>query len=144
MAHVFVSYATADRAVADEVVGWLRAAGHKTFLAHHPCDGIAVGEDWKRRLYRELREVDAVIGVVTSSFVVSHWCAAEVGIADALGCRLMPLRVEATTVHPLIRNLQHADYQADPGQAAPWQADHAKSPAGPSRSTKPPTRFCGW
>jgi hypothetical protein len=102
------SYATPDGPVADEVVGWLRAAGHEPFLAHDLRDGISVGEDWKQRLYRELRAVDAVLGVVTSSFVASSWCSAEVGIADALGCRLMPLRVEAGVVHPLMRELQVA------------------------------------
>lgn len=51
VARVFINYATPDRAVADEVEGWLHAAGHRTFLAHHPCDGIGIGEDWKRRLY---------------------------------------------------------------------------------------------
>ena len=32
VARVFISYASADRAVADEVAGWLRAAGHVLFL----------------------------------------------------------------------------------------------------------------
>ena len=117
MARIFISYATPDRPIADEVSSWLRAAGHEPFLAHDLRNGISVGEDWKQRLYRELREVDAVIGVVTSSFVASNWCSAEVGIADALGCRLMPLRLEAGVVHPLMRELQYVDYQADPGQA---------------------------
>ena len=62
VARIFVSYATPDRSVADEVVSWLRAAGHEPFLAHDLRDGISVGEDWKQRLYRELREVDAVVG----------------------------------------------------------------------------------
>jgi hypothetical protein len=43
------------------------AAGHEPFLDHDHRDGISVGEDWKRRLYRELREVDAVVGVVTAA-----------------------------------------------------------------------------
>jgi type II secretory pathway predicted ATPase ExeA len=115
--HIFISYATPDQAVADEVSGWLRAAGHEPFLDHDLSDGISVGEDWKQRLYRELRKVDAVIGVVTSSFVASNWCSAELGIADALGCRLMPLRAEAGVVHPLMQDLQYADYQANPQQA---------------------------
>ncbi len=61
MVHVFISYATPDRAVADEVSSWLRAAGHEPFLADDLRDEISVGEDWKQHLYRELREVDAVI-----------------------------------------------------------------------------------
>ncbi len=117
MAHIFISYATPDRPIADEVSNWLRASGHEPFLDHEIRDGINVGEAWRQRLYRELREVDAVIGLVTSSLVASTWCSAELGIADALGCRLMPLRAEAGVVHPLMQDLQHADYQAEPQQA---------------------------
>jgi hypothetical protein len=117
VAHIFISYATADRPVADEIAGWLLAGGHEPFLDHDLREGISVGEDWRQRLYSELRQVDAVVGVVTSSFVASSWCAAEVGIADALGCRLMPVRAEAGVVHPLMRDLQYADYQVDPRQA---------------------------
>jgi hypothetical protein len=32
VAHVFISYATPDRVVAEEVVSWLRAAGQEPFL----------------------------------------------------------------------------------------------------------------
>ena len=92
-------------------------AGHEPFLDHDLRDGISVGERWRQRLYRELHEVDAVIGVVTSSFVASTWCGIEMGIADALGCRLIPVRAEAGMVHPLMRDLQYTDYQADPQQA---------------------------
>jgi hypothetical protein len=117
VAHIFISYATPDRLVADEVSSWLRSAGHEPFLAGDLRDGISVGEDWEQRLYRELRRADAVIGVVTSSFVASNWCSAELGIAGALGCRLMPLRAEAGVVHPLMPRLQYADYEVDPHQA---------------------------
>ena len=117
VARVFISYATPDRVIADEVLGWLRAAGHESFLAHDDHEGVSGGEDWKQRLYRELREVDAVIGVVTRSFLSSEWCFAELGIADARGCRLIPLRVEVGVVHPLMRELQYVDYHADPQRA---------------------------
>jgi WD40 repeat protein len=117
VAHIFISYATRDRPVADEVSSWLRAAGHEPFLDNDLRDGISVGEDWEQRLYRELRRADAVIGVVTSSFVASNWCSAELGVAGALGCRLLPLRAEAGVVHPLMPRLQYADYEADPHQA---------------------------
>jgi TIR domain len=116
-ARIFISYATPDRAIADEVSGWLRAAGHMPFLDHDLRDGISGGEDWEQRLYRELREVDAVIGVVTLSFLASNWCSAELGIASARGCRLIPLRAEADVVHPLMQRLQDVDYLADPPQA---------------------------
>ena len=117
MARVFISYSSTDRLVANEVSAWLRAAGHEPFLDHDIRAGINVGEAWKQRLYQELRNVDAVLGLVTPSFVASTWCSAELGIADALGCRLMPVRLEAGVAHPLMNDLQYADYQAEPQQA---------------------------
>jgi hypothetical protein len=69
VARIFISYATPDRTIADEVATWLRAEDHDPFLDHDLRDGIGAGEDWKQRLYDELREVDTVIGVVTSSFL---------------------------------------------------------------------------
>jgi TIR domain/WD domain, G-beta repeat len=117
VAHIFISYATPDRAIADEVSQWLRSAGHEPFLDHDLRNGISVGEDWEQRLDDELRRVDAVIGVVTSSFLASTWCTAEVATARALGCRLLPLSAEAGVVHPLMQRLQSVDYLADPGGA---------------------------
>jgi hypothetical protein len=117
VARIFISYATPDRYAADEVSRWLRAAGHDLFLDNDLRNGIGVGEDWEQRLYCELRRADAVITVVTSSFVASNWCSAEVGIERALGCRLLPLRAEAGVVHPLMSSLQYTDYQADPRRA---------------------------
>ncbi|MGH3711567.1 MAG: TIR domain-containing protein, partial [Pseudonocardiaceae bacterium] len=117
MARIFISYATQDRAIADEVASWLEEDGHEWFLSHNLRNGVNIGEDWEERLYGELRRADAVIGVVTSSFVVSNWCSAEVGIAGALGCQRMPLRAEADVVHSLMPRLQYADYHADPQQA---------------------------
>jgi hypothetical protein len=54
--HVFISHSTLDRAIAGEVSSSLWAAGREPFLDHDFRDGIGVSEDWRRRLYRELRE----------------------------------------------------------------------------------------
>jgi hypothetical protein len=56
VAHVFIGYATPDRAIAGEVSSWLRAAGHEPFLDHDFRDGIGVSEDWRQCLYYGLRE----------------------------------------------------------------------------------------
>ena len=66
MAKVFVSHASKDRELADEVHGWLTGDGHEVFLDHHPDGGIAVGEAWEQRLYERLRWADAVVCLVTS------------------------------------------------------------------------------
>lgn len=116
VARVFISYATADEAFATEVSEWLRADGHESFLDRAPVEGVQVGEDWRERLYAELRQVDAIVCLVSRGFLTSFWCSAEVGIADALGCRILQLRLD-DVVHPLLQRLQYADFAADPDHA---------------------------
>jgi hypothetical protein len=100
VARVFVSHASGDRMPADVVHRWLVGDGHEVFLDQEPCDGIAVGEQWERRLHERLRWADAVVCVVTSAYVASVWCAAEVATAVCRGvagcCRCAPSWVRLT------------------------------------------------
>ena len=89
MARVFVSHSGVDVGLATEVHGWLTGDGHEVFLDRDVCDGIVVGEDWQRRLHERLRWADAVVCVVTSTYVSSLWCAAEVAVAQSRGSRLL-------------------------------------------------------
>jgi hypothetical protein len=117
VARVFVSHASADLAAAVEIRTWLRDAGHQVFLDRDLAEGIHVGEEWKRRLYKELRAADAVVCVLTDAYRSSEWCSAEVGIADMLGCPLLPVRAGAGVTSALLDGLQYADAHADPGRA---------------------------
>lgn|GEM_PF-948897 len=117
MADVFVSHASADATVASEVHRWITADGHRVFLDQSPDDGIRVGEDWKQRIYTELRCADAVVFLVSSSFLASSWCSAEVGIADALGCLVLPLHVAPDVRHPILGSRQRVSYHRDPAAA---------------------------
>lgn len=117
MARVFVSYSAKDRALAGEVRRWLDDDSHEVFLDQDPRDGIALGEQWRQRLHERLRWADAVICVVTSAYLASTWCSAEVAIAQSRGSRLLPLRAEPEVTHPLLSDLQHTDLAPDPGAA---------------------------
>jgi len=117
VARVFVSHAGEDLTLAREVHRWLVEAGHEVFLAQDLRDGIAVGEQWEQRLHDELRLADAVVCVLTSAYLASTWCAAEVGIARSRGSRLLPLRVEPDLAHPLLKSVQHTDLTRDLAEA---------------------------
>lgn len=117
MVRVFVSYASEDLAWARKVHQWLDEDGHKVFLAHHPRDGIAVGEEWEQRLQDELRRATTVVCVVTSAYLASRWCMVEVATAQAQRCRLLPLRAEPGVVHPLLSSVQHFDLTQNPDDA---------------------------
>lgn len=117
MARVFVSYAGEDRALADEVHQWLVDADHDVFLDQDLRDGIALGEEWEKRLHERLRWANAVICLITSAYRDSTWCAAEIGAARSRGSQLLPLRAEPDAVNPLLSSLQHFDCTADPPTA---------------------------
>ncbi len=113
MARVFVSHASEDRALADEVHQWLVEAGHEVFLDQDLRDAIAAGQEWEQQLHERLRWANAVVCVVTSAYRDSMWCAVEIGIARSRGSQLLPLCAEPDAAHPLLTSLQHFDYIAD-------------------------------
>ena len=117
MARVFVSHASDDRELTDEVYRWLVVEGHEVFLDRNLHDGIAVGEEWEQRLLERLRWADAVVCVVTSAFLSSQWCPFEVGYARSRGSRLLPVRAEPGVDHPVLRFAQYADFTKDPTKA---------------------------
>ncbi|MEO7193836.1 MAG: TIR domain-containing protein, partial [Pseudonocardiaceae bacterium] len=114
VARVFISHASKDRALACEVHQWLIATGHEVFLDQDVRDGIALGEVWRQRLWERLRWADAMVCVVTSAYLVSTWCAAEVAVAQSRGSRLLPLRVEPGLDHPLLSEVQYGEVTRDP------------------------------
>ncbi|MDQ2881768.1 MAG: toll/interleukin-1 receptor domain-containing protein [Actinomycetota bacterium] len=95
---------------------WLIQAGHEVFLDQDVRDGIALGELWRQRPAERLRWADAVVCVVTSAYLASPWCTAEVAAAQLWGSRLLPLRVEPDVAHPLLSEevLQVSDVTGDP------------------------------
>ncbi|MGQ0774634.1 MAG: nSTAND1 domain-containing NTPase [Pseudonocardiales bacterium] len=120
MARVFVSHASEDLGLAREVHRWLIDAGHEVFLAQDLRDGIAVGEQWEQRLHDELRGADAVVCVLTSAFLASRWCTAEIAIARSRGSRLLPVQAEPGVVDPMLASVQHADLTGDPDAVRPF------------------------
>lgn len=112
MARVFLSHSGSDIDAARVVHGWLTTAGHSVFLDRDLDSGIVAGEEWERRLHERLRWADALVCLVTTAYVGSTWCAAELGAARSRGIRILPLAVEPGLRHPLISTLQHVDLSA--------------------------------
>ena len=117
MAKVFVSHASQDRELASDVFAWLRDVGHELFYDQDLRAGLTAGEQWRERLLERLRWADAVVCVITTNYLASTWCSAEVGIAIARGSRLLPVVVEAGVEHPLFGGIQIADVAKDSTRA---------------------------
>jgi hypothetical protein len=99
VARVFVSHAGEDLALAGEVHRWLVEDGHEAFLDQDLHDGLVVGEEWEQRLHERLRWADAVVCLLTSAYLTSVWCTAELVTAQNRGGRLLPVRAEPGVDH---------------------------------------------
>jgi hypothetical protein len=117
MARVFISHATADAAVADVVLECLRELGHRVFLDSDPEVGFRGGEKWKKRLYLELRAADAVVCLVTPKYIASEWCNFEIGVAEMVGARLLPIQVAPDAVSRPLHDRHYFAY----GEDAAWR-----------------------
>ncbi|MGH4024212.1 MAG: toll/interleukin-1 receptor domain-containing protein [Pseudonocardiaceae bacterium] len=117
MANVFLSYASEDLALARTVHGWLFDDGHEIFEYLDPRNGVALGKQWEQQLRERLRWADAMVCVVTSAYVTSTWCTAEVGVAWSRGTLLLPIFAEPGVSHPVLASTHYADYTRDPEAA---------------------------
>jgi hypothetical protein len=83
---IFVSHASADDVLVEQIVGRLRRDGYRSlFLDFDPEVGIAAGRPWLHELYRMLSQCRALVAVCTASWLESQWCFAEFTYARALG-----------------------------------------------------------
>ncbi len=104
MTAIFISHSSADNAAAAEMKTWLEAQGHTSlFLDFDPEAGIKGGSGWEQTLYRQLRQCQAVIALLTPSWLASKWCFAELvqarerGKGDLLAREAVSAACEPTT-----------------------------------------------
>ncbi|MCA1851549.1 MAG: toll/interleukin-1 receptor domain-containing protein [Beggiatoa sp.] len=96
MTAIFISHSSADNAAAAEMKAWLEAQGHTSlFLDFDPEAGIKGGSGWEQTLYRQLRQCQAVIALLTPSWLASKWCFAELVQVQERGKAIFPVKVES-------------------------------------------------
>ena len=88
---VFISYATPNFAVAQQVVSGLAAAGIRPWLAP---ERIGTGEDFLEVIAPALLEARVVVLILSAAAVKSVWVRREVTDAVSRGCPVLPLRIE--------------------------------------------------
>jgi hypothetical protein len=77
---IFLSHGSKDRDVAKRIKKELENEYYRCFLSG---DDIDADEDWHQRIWRELRDCDALLGLVTPHFNASGFCQQELGAALA-------------------------------------------------------------
>ena len=114
MAYIFISYASADRDLAAQVTGQLRAAGHQVFRDRDRDNGIKPGADWRQTLLRQLRICDAVVFLNSMLSQRSVWCHSELMLAVGLGKRVYPIDLSPELApHELLQAVQGIAYDED-------------------------------
>jgi hypothetical protein len=112
--HVFVSYARADADYVRRLAVMLARAGVDVWAD----DGIEPGDEWERVIRDRIAGSRAVLVVMSPAATTSQWVAVEIGLARALGKRILPLLYEGSIV-PGLEHLQAEDvrHRGMPSQA---------------------------
>ncbi len=102
MSRIFLSHSSKDNFAAVALSDWLKAQGwNDAFLDLDPVEGIAAGERWERALYTQATECEAVIFLVSRSWLGSEWCRREYELARKLNKRVFVVLIENIAVGEL-------------------------------------------
>jgi WD40 repeat protein len=113
LAEIFISYASADAALAACVVEGIRQASHLIFRDSDREDGIPPGAAWQETLLRKLRHCSAVVFLNSTASRDSKWCHSELMMATALGKRIYSLDLAPELPsHPLLQSFQGIRFEA--------------------------------
>lgn len=117
---IFVSYARADRILADELVGHLEAHGCLVWIDRNE---LLAGDDFVRGLTQQLARCDALVLLLTARSAASSWCQAELQRALARGVSVVVVQREPDARLPdamerLLRDLQRVSWLGGEPQLA--------------------------
>lgn len=115
MPAIFISHATTDSVIANEVKDWLADLGYENvFLAFDKARGIGAGENWEQRLYREIDRCQAIVIIETPAWLDSKWCFVEYTHARSRGKTIFPIVAGAagtSRVAPEIQSIHYARWE---------------------------------
>jgi hypothetical protein len=109
---VFLSYASADRAIVRRVADGLSNAGLRVWFDQ---TSLPLGVDWIREIERELDSTDFIIFFISPRSVRAGWAQRELQIAlhrqvsGEQGAVLLPVLLESADVPPLLKHIQWLD-----------------------------------
>ncbi len=94
MARLFISHSSADNAAALALRDWLAEHGYDdVFLDIDPEHGLVAGQRWQEALKAAADRCEAVLFLVSPSWLNSRWCLAEFLLAKSLHKRIFGLIV---------------------------------------------------
>src|SRR5262245_2804335 len=109
MGHIFISYKSDERALAELVRQKLIDWHYTTWMDVH---NIPHGGDWIDEIGRALDAADRVVGIMTPAAMASYPVRREWETAIAKD-KFMPLRFQDCPKHWLFDGIQRIDFTAD-------------------------------
>ncbi len=95
MSRIFLSHSSQDAFEVAAIRDWLAQEGwDDVFLDFDPARGIAAGERWERALHAAATRCEAVVFLVSDSWLASGWCRKEYALARALNKTLFAVLVD--------------------------------------------------
>ena len=95
---IFISYSRHDIASTDEIVEKSEAASFQVLMDRRV---LPYGEEWQKELGDFIRQSDTVLWLVSPDSIKSDWCNWELGLANQLKKRLLPIKIRPTDLAEL-------------------------------------------
>lgn len=89
--NVFLSYSSKDYNLAKNLKLFLEAFGIDVFLAHADIEPT---KEWEEEIYKQLKECDIFIPILTNNFKESKWTDQESGIAYNEHKKIIPIMID--------------------------------------------------
>jgi WD40 repeat protein len=134
MARLFLSHSSANDAAAIALGAWLAEQGFDdVFLDINPDRGLVAGERWQDALKAAADRCEAVLFLVSPSWVASRWCLAEFLLAKTLHKRIFGLIVEPLPIHQLPPEMTAEWQLCDLAGSDRLRSFQVQAPSGPAR-----------
>lgn len=114
-ATIFISYAHADRPLAEALATGLTRHGFRVWIDQGE---LRVGDSLVDRISDALDRVDFVAVLVSEASVGSNWCQKEISLAmtgeiNRLGIRVLPLRIDGSPMPVTIKDKLYLDIERE-------------------------------
>jgi len=112
--HVFISYSSKDAAMARRITEFLEEHGYDVWIDQNRIEG---GDRFKNKLKQGLKNVDAMVLLVSPDSQQSDWVSNEISFAQKRDIRIVPLLYRDVEDRFPLDHLQHIDFK-HPGAEA--------------------------
>ena len=109
MTDVFLSFNHSDKDIATPFLKKLQEAGYSV---HHTSDDIPHDKAWRKSIRQAISASDALILILPRREIEASWLTYEIGLAEALGKKIVLLLSEQSAELP--EELEHQNYNVVP------------------------------